>query len=90
MIKRKKKTLSPDYPRDPQQVYQWLQTCGFSIERRAGIRVFHDYMHDKQLRIDEFDRVLAMETRYCRQEPFISLGRYIHVTARKPAQKDQL
>ncbi|AUX92972.1 tRNA uridine 5-oxyacetic acid(34) methyltransferase CmoM [Mixta gaviniae] len=90
MVKRKKKTLSPDYPRDPQQVYQWLQACGFIIERRAGIRVFHDYMHDKQLRIDEFDRVLAMETRYCRQEPFISLGRYIHVTARKPAQKDQL
>ncbi|HEB0856893.1 TPA: tRNA uridine 5-oxyacetic acid(34) methyltransferase CmoM, partial [Citrobacter freundii] len=24
------------------------------------------------------------ETRYCRQEPYISLGRYIHVTARKP------
>ncbi|MFD1803017.1 tRNA uridine 5-oxyacetic acid(34) methyltransferase CmoM [Mixta tenebrionis] len=90
MKKRKKRTLSPDYPRDPQQVYQWLQACGFVIERRAGIRVFHDYMHDKQQRIDEFDRVLAMETQYCRQEPFISLGRYIHVTARKPAQKDRL
>lgn len=90
MKKRKKKTLSPDYPRDPQQVYQWLQSCGFIIERRAGIRVFHDYMHDKQQRTDEFDRVLAMETHYCRQEPFISLGRYIHVTARKPGPKDQL
>ncbi|KAA1337095.1 protein SmtA, partial [Escherichia coli] len=21
---------------------------------------------------------------YCRQEPYLSLGRYIHVTARKP------
>jgi S-adenosylmethionine-dependent methyltransferase len=25
-----------------------------------------------------------LETRYCRQEPFVSLGRYIHVTAHKP------
>ncbi|MDR7341807.1 MAG: tRNA uridine 5-oxyacetic acid(34) methyltransferase CmoM [Pantoea sp.] len=90
MKKGKKKTLSPDYPRDPQQVYQWLQSCGFIIERRAGIRVFHDYMHDKQRRIDEFDRLLALETQYCRQEPFISLGRYIHVTARKPGPKDLL
>lgn len=90
MRKRKKKTLSPDYPRDPQQVYQWLQACGFVIEQRAGIRVFHDYMHDKQKRLDQFDQVLAMETRYCRQEPYLSLGRYIHVTARKPSQKDSL
>jgi S-adenosylmethionine-dependent methyltransferase len=90
MRKGKKKTLSPDYPRDPQQVDQWLQSCGFIIERRAGIRVFHDYMHDKQRRTDEFDRLLALETQYCRQEPFISLGRYIHVTARKPSPKDLL
>ena len=28
-----------------------------------------------------------IETRYCRQEPYISLGRYIHVTAiKRPAR----
>ncbi len=90
MRKRKKKTLSPDYPRDPEQVYGWLRQCGFTIERRAGIRVFHDYMRDKDKQIACFDDVLAMEKHYCRQEPFLSLGRYIHVTARKPIQKDEL
>ncbi|MGL5588695.1 MAG: tRNA uridine 5-oxyacetic acid(34) methyltransferase CmoM, partial [Aeromonas veronii] len=25
------------------------------------------------------------EQQYCRQEPFVSLGRYIHVMAQKPA-----
>ncbi len=34
--------------------------------------------------------ILEMERRYCRQEPFLSLGRYIHVTARKLGQKDEL
>ena len=29
--------------------------------------------------------LLAMEQHYCRQEPFVSLGRYIHVMAQKPA-----
>ena len=29
--------------------------------------------------------LLAMEQQYCRQEPFVSLGRYIHVMAQKPA-----
>ncbi|RWR02013.1 SAM-dependent methyltransferase [[Pantoea] beijingensis] len=88
--KRKRKTLSPDYPRDPDQVYAWLREIGFIIERRAGIRVFHDYMRDKEKQIERFEDVLAMEKRFCRQEPFLSLGRYIHVTARKPIQKDVL
>ncbi|VFS08241.1 SmtA protein [Salmonella enterica subsp. houtenae] len=31
MPKRKKRTLSPDYPRDPAQVYQWLEAIGWQI-----------------------------------------------------------
>ncbi|MBK0001862.1 tRNA uridine 5-oxyacetic acid(34) methyltransferase CmoM [Erwinia sp. S43] len=88
--KRKRKTLSPDYPRDPQQVYGWLQECGFTIENKTGIRVFHDYLRDKNKQSERFDEVLALEKQYCHQEPFLSLGRYIHVTARKPIQKDEL
>lgn len=33
---------------------------------------------------DCLDALTEIETRYCRQEPYLSLGRYIHVTARKP------
>ena len=88
--KRKRKTLSPDYPRDPQQVYAWLEECGFTIENKTGIRVFHDYLRDKNKQSERFDEVLALEKQFCHQEPFLSLGRYIHVTARKPIQKDEL
>jgi len=88
--KRKRKTLSPDYPRDPKQVYGWLEECGFTLENKTGIRVFHDYLRDKSKQSERFDEVLALEKQYCHQEPFLSLGRYIHVTARKPIQKDEL
>ncbi|QUG76454.1 tRNA uridine 5-oxyacetic acid(34) methyltransferase CmoM [Erwinia sp. E602] len=90
LTKRKKKTLSPDYPRDPQQVYGWLADCGFTIENKTGIRVFHDYMREKHKQTERFDEVLAFEKQYCHQEPFLSLGRYIHVTARKPFKADAL
>ncbi|WP_312241484.1 tRNA uridine 5-oxyacetic acid(34) methyltransferase CmoM [Pantoea sp.] len=90
MSKRKKRTLSPDYPRDPEHVYGWLQACGFEIERRAGIRVFYDYMKKPSGVEKSVEEIIEMERRYCRQEPFLSLGRYIHVTARKPRQKDLL
>lgn len=90
MTKRKKRTLSPDFPRDPDDVNRWLTACGFEIEQRAGIRVFCDYMKPQPGVVKSVEEIIEMERRYCRQEPFLSLGRYIHVTARKPRQKDQL
>ncbi|MGE9550571.1 tRNA uridine 5-oxyacetic acid(34) methyltransferase CmoM [Erwinia amylovora] len=85
--KRKRKTLSPDYPREPEQVYRWLQEAGFTVETKTGIRVFHDYLRDKHKQTERFEEILALEKRFCRQEPFLSLGRYIHVTARKPINR---
>lgn len=87
MPKTKKRTLSPDYPREPQQVYRWLEEAGWQILSKTGVRVFHDYLREKQKQRDAYAQLLELETRYCRQEPWISLGRYIHVTALKP-QRD--
>ncbi|MBS1206644.1 MAG: S-adenosyl-L-methionine-dependent methyltransferase [Proteobacteria bacterium] len=84
MPKRKKRTLSPDYPRNPADVYGWLEQIGWRITGKTGVRVFHDYLREKHQQHDCFDALLELETRFCRQEPYISLGRYIHVTALKP------
>lgn len=84
MPKRKKRTLSPDHPRAPAEVYRWLEQIGWQITGKTGVRVFHDYLRDKTQQQRSFETLLELETRYCRQEPYISLGRYIHVTARKP------
>jgi|GEM_PF-7002839 len=54
------------------------------VTGKTGVRVFHDYLREKHRQRDEFETLLELETRYCRQEPFISMARYIHVTARKP------
>ena len=54
---------------------------------KTGVRVFHDYLREKHQQRDCYEALLELETRYCRQEPYITLGRYIHVTARKP-QRD--
>ena len=90
MQKRKTRTLSPDHPLDPHRVYGWLEDIGLTISGKTGVRVFHDYLRDKTQQIEAFDDLLALEQRYCRQEPFVSLGRYIHVMAHKPDTKDQL
>ncbi|BDH46475.1 tRNA 5-carboxymethoxyuridine methyltransferase [Salmonella enterica subsp. enterica serovar Choleraesuis] len=84
MPKKKRRTLSPDYPRKPEDVYQWLTDMGWEITGKTGVRVFHDYLREKHRQQDDFEQLLALEERYCREEPWIGLGRYIHVTALKP------
>lgn len=88
MPKRKRRSLAPDHPLDPQQVYGWLEQMQMQIRGKTGVRVFHDYLRDKTQQVTRFDDLLSLEQRYCRQEPFISLGRYIHVMAYKAETKD--
>lgn len=93
MQKKKKRTLSPDRPLEPQQVYNWLDEMQMVTIGKSGVRVFHDYTQNKQQQQQDFAALLALELRYCRQEPFVSLGRYIHVIAQKPNEsnvKDEL
>ncbi|WP_213992087.1 tRNA uridine 5-oxyacetic acid(34) methyltransferase CmoM [Sodalis sp. dw_96] len=90
MPKRKKRSLMPDHPCDPEQVYGWLADMGMTFSGKSGVRVFHDYLQNKQQQQDDFPALLAMEQHYCRQEPFISMGRYIHVMAHKHPLKDEL
>jgi S-adenosylmethionine-dependent methyltransferase len=90
MPKKKKRTLSPDYPRHPDEVYGWLSEIGWQITGKTGVRVFHDYLRDKHQQRDCYAALLELETQHCRQEPFISLGRYIHVTALKPQRDERM
>ena len=36
MPKRKKRTLSPDFPRNPDEVYHWLEQIGWTITGKTG------------------------------------------------------
>ncbi len=83
--KKRQTALTPTNPQLPEQVYDWIGRGGLKIIGKTGVRVIHDYMRHKQEQVEKFDDLLAMEQHYCRQEPFVSLGRYIHVMAQKPA-----
>jgi len=83
--KKRQTALTPTNPQLPEQVYDWIGRGGLRIIGKTGVRVIHDYMRHKQDQVEKFEDLLAMEQQYCRQEPFVSLGRYIHVMAQKPA-----
>lgn len=82
-IRGKGKGLTPISPLEPDDVLGWLQTAGFQIQVRSGIRVFHDYLHhDIRHKVDE-QALLALETDYSRREPYRALARYYHVVAHR-------
>lgn len=79
---RGKKTLTPINPQDPATLYELLGQSGFDVISRAGVRVFFDYL-DRDVDRSDPSLLYEMEERYSRQEPFLSLARYIHVICRK-------
>lgn len=84
LVKKRRQKLTPSNPQQPDEVCAWLEQAGLRLLGKTGVRVIHDYMRHKQDQIDKFDDLLEMEQHYCRQEPFSSLGRYIHLMAQRP------
>lgn len=74
--------LTPKYPVEPAELEHTLQELGFTIQRKTGIRVFHDYVRDKKIQTEKFDEILKYEKNYARDPRFINLGRYIHYICR--------
>ncbi len=89
MPHRKRFKLQPLQGLYPEEVYQWITDAGFEICGKSGIRCFNDYIGNvKNMGEYQFDDVLALEQKYCRQEPYLSLGRYIHVWAKKKDKQE--
>jgi S-adenosylmethionine-dependent methyltransferase len=76
-----KGSLTPINPLEPQQVMQWLDALPLGVLAHSGIRVFHDYIFNEEHRAREPEQLIALELSFSRQEPYRSLGRYIHVLA---------
>ncbi|ENM3914920.1 MULTISPECIES: tRNA uridine 5-oxyacetic acid(34) methyltransferase CmoM [Vibrio] len=84
MPHRKRFKLQPQKGLLPEEVYQWIEESGFEIFGKSGIRCFSDYIGNmKNMGEYQYEDLVALERKFCRQEPYLSLGRYIHVWAKK-------
>lgn len=76
--------LTPYHPLSLREVEAWLEAEGLQIVARAGVRVIYDYLEKGLRERRPIDEIVRMELQYAQQEPYLHLGRYIHVLARKP------
>jgi len=79
----KGKNLTPPYPQKPEEMLTWLHDHGFEIVTHTGIRVFYDYMHEEARDVTDMEELRDLERRYCREETFRNMGRYVHLLARR-------
>lgn len=70
--------MTPKFPQDPKDIDNLLKFENLSIIRKTGIRIFHDYMRHKNDQTEKFNQILSYEKKYCRDETFYKLGRYLH------------
>jgi S-adenosylmethionine-dependent methyltransferase len=76
--------LTPPSPRQPQQIITFLQQAGLEIVAKRGIRLVYDLMPRAVRAERSLDDVQALEWQYGADEPFWSLGRYVHLLCRLP------
>lgn len=82
MIRKKVVRLTPTYPLLEEELQMWLAEFKMRVIRKTGVRVLHDYLKEHTHSEDKFEQLLAMEKKYCHQEPYASLGRYTHLTVK--------
>ncbi|MBI5451374.1 MAG: methyltransferase domain-containing protein [Gammaproteobacteria bacterium] len=82
-IRGDRQSLTPTRPLDPDQVRGWLEGAGMTIIRKSGVRFFYDMMWPDARNTRPLEDVLLLEQQLARQEPFASLGRYVHLLARR-------
>lgn len=75
------RSLAPTHPQDPDEVRGWLEE-GMRVIRKSGVRFFYDMMWPDARSSRSLEDVLMLERQLARQEPFASLGRYVHLLAR--------
>lgn len=72
-------SLTPTWPRSPEQVLNWLKKLPLTLICHSGIRVFHDYILDPCDRDKSPSTVLDLELEFSRIMPYRDLGRYQHL-----------
>jgi len=80
---KRKSRFTPPNPLVPADVFQWMTVQDMAPRSTAGIRVFFDYIEHADKFKELTPDLLELELHYKNLFPYVHLGRYIHVTARK-------
>lgn len=77
--------LTPISPIDPTELEQQIQSKGYQVLKKSGIRTYYDFMNrEARNRISEADH-LRMELQYSERKEYLAHARYLHWVLEKQA-----
>ncbi len=76
--------LTPYHPLTLEEVEGWLTEWDFETLSRAGVRVVYDYMERRIRDKRPVEEIVRIEMKYAQHEPYLHLGRYLHLVVQKP------
>ncbi|MBB1428159.1 methyltransferase domain-containing protein [Shewanella sp. SG44-2] len=79
---KKKVGLTPTHPLYIEDVRSWFSQWQLSMVSQSGVRVINDYLKNNLPPNFDKHQLIEMELAYSQQEPYLSLGRYIHFVGR--------
>ena len=75
--------LTPYHPLSLTDVQGWLDHWKFKTLSRAGVRVVYDYMERRIRDKRPIEEIVRIELKYAKHEPYLHLGRYLHLISKK-------
>lgn len=74
---------APKHSFERSQLVAHIQAQGFTLKRVRGIRCVYDHMHEKIRQKMDINTLLQADLDYGLQEPYRSLGRYMHLVFKR-------
>ena len=74
---------APPSPLSEEDVATWLNTLGWQVKSKAGIRIFHDHVPEAVRQPEQLNDLLELEQLYAKREPFASLAQHVHLICQR-------
>ena len=75
--------LTPYHPLSLDEVQGWLDHWKIKTLSRAGVRVVYDYMERRIRDKRPIEEIVRIEMKYAQHEPYLHMGRYLHLVAQR-------
>nr|WP_255522912.1 methyltransferase domain-containing protein [Neiella litorisoli] len=83
MKRRSRQRLSPQWPVDLQALQQTLVDNEFCQLKRSGVRVFSDYVRDREQAAANEQQLIELELSYADDQELCAIARYVHYVCQR-------
>ncbi|GGA69922.1 tRNA 5-carboxymethoxyuridine methyltransferase [Neiella marina] len=83
MKRRSRQRLSPQWPVDLPQLEQQLEANQLTLVGRSGVRVFSDYVRDREHAAANEQQLIELELQHADDQALCAIARYVHYVCQR-------